>query len=131
MAELDSEEPSISLERVNLHLKNCENCRNAVERMRTTDVLLRRMERRDQTADLWATINARIEAKEGSAIGWVPFFICGVVLVIHKLLEMLLAEDFGLAFKLMPLVFIVLLFALLRENPFKINAELAHREIFQ
>ena len=124
MAEMDGEEISISSEQINLHLKDCENCRREIEQLHSADVTLKKMERREQTADLWTAIEARIEPKKDSLIGWKPFALCGSLLVAYKLLEMLPAESFGLAFKLVPFVFIVALFAFLKENPFKINEEL-------
>lgn len=129
MAEIDGEEISISAELINLHLKNCANCRKEIEQLQVADVTLKKMERREQTTDLWTAIEARIEAKSISPINWKPFALCGVILVAYKLLEMLPAEGFGLAFKLVPFIFIVALFTFLKENPFKINEELALGEI--
>jgi hypothetical protein len=73
---------------------------------------------------LWSGIEKQIDAKPASQIGWQPFALLGVVLVGYKLLEMLPTRDFGPAFRLVPIVFIVLLFIFIKENPFKINAEL-------
>jgi predicted anti-sigma-YlaC factor YlaD len=124
MAEIDGEETEISSEQINLHLANCENCRPEFEQMQAADNLLRRQTQREQTADLWSAIETRIGARAKSQIGWKPFALLGVLLIAYKLLEMLPEQDFGLAFKLVPLVFIVALFVFLKENPFKINAEL-------
>lgn len=62
--------------------------------------------------------------RAGSALGWKPFALIGLLLVIYKLLEMLPARDPGMAFKLVPLVTVALLFVLIRENPFRIDIEL-------
>ena len=129
MAEIDGEETIVSARQINLHLATCENCRQEVEQMLAADNLLRRQVRREQDADLWSAIEKQMGAKPVSQIGWKPFALLGVLLVAYKLLEMLPRQDFGLAFKLVPLVFIVALFVFLKENPFKINAELAQREI--
>jgi predicted anti-sigma-YlaC factor YlaD len=124
MAEIDGEETTVFSEQINLHLATCENCRQEIEQMQVADNLLKRQVRREQDADLWSAIEKQIGAKTTSQIGWKPFALLGVLLVAYKLLEMLPRQDFGLAFKLVPLVFIVALFVFLKENPFKINAEL-------
>lgn len=129
MAEMDGEETGISSEQINSHLADCESCRREFEQMRTADILLKSQARREQAADLWSAIETQIEAKSNPRIGWKPFVLLGLVLVVYKLLEMLPSQDFGLAFKLVPLAFIVALFVFLKENPFKINAELAQGEM--
>ena len=67
---------------------------------------------------------SKTELPNASALGWQPFALIGLLLVIYKLLEMLPARDPGMAFKLVPLVIVALLFVLIRENPFRINTEL-------
>jgi hypothetical protein len=74
--------------------------------------------------DLWPAIENRIAKRSNSVIGWRPFALIGLLLVIYKLLEMLPARDLGLAFKLVPLVIVAFLFVLIKENPFRINTEL-------
>lgn len=124
IAEIDGEEISFSAEQINLHLKDCENCLREIEQLHAADILLKKMVRREQTADLWTAIETRIEPKKVSPVGWKPFALCGAILVAYKLLEMLPADSFGLAFKLVPFVFIIALFVFLKENPFRINEEL-------
>lgn len=129
MAEIDGEETDISSAQINLHLADCEFCRTEFDEMQSADNLLKRQARREQNADLWSAIETQIGTKRDSQIGWKPFILIGAILVAYKLLEMLPERDFGLAFKLVPLVFVVALFVFLKENPFKINAELAQGEI--
>ena len=124
MAELDGEETEISVETINSHLAVCENCRMEFEQMQNTNNLFNSHTRREQEANLWSAIEERIGAQSASPINWQPFVLLGVVLVGYKLLEMLPAQDLGLAFKIVPLIFVVALFVFLKENPFKINAEL-------
>jgi hypothetical protein len=78
----------------------------------------------EQHVDLWPAIENRIAKRSNSVIGWRPFALIGLLLVIYKLLEMLPARDLGLAFKLVPLVIVAFLFVLIKENPFRINTEL-------
>lgn len=129
MAEIDGEEIDVSSEQINFHLANCESCRRVFEQMRVTDNLLKRQVRLEQTENLWSAIETRISTKNASGIGWKPFALLGVLLFAYKLLEILPTQDFGLVFKLVPLVFIIALFAFLKENPFKINTRLVQEEI--
>ncbi len=129
MAEIDGEEAGFSSEQVTLHIAACENCRREIEQMRLSDNLFKNQTRRGQPADLWSAIENQIGNKTVYQISWKPFVLLVVILVAYKLLEMLPERDFGLAFKLVPLVFIVALFVFLKENPFKINAELTQGEI--
>ncbi len=125
MAEADGEENIISSERLSFHFSNCENCRRESEQMQSVDILLKRQARREQQADLWSAIEKRIGQRATSRIGWKPFVLLGVLLVVYKLLEMLPARDLGPAFKLVPLIFVVALFVSIKENPFKIKTEFA------
>lgn len=129
MAEMDGEETSISSEQIHFHLADCENCRREFEQMLVADNLLKRQVRLEQTAELWSAIENQISTKKSSGIGWQPFVLLGVFLVAYKLLEMLPSQDSGLAFKFIPLAFIVALFVFLKENPFKIKTRLAQEEI--
>jgi len=123
MADSDAEEP-VRGEQIRLHLAQCDNCRTELELMQEVDQLLKRQTRREQNVDLWPAIHGQIDRHEHYTVGWQPFAVLGVLLVADKLFEMLPAEDPGLSFKLLPLVFILGLFVVLKENPFKINTEL-------
>ena len=124
MAELDGEAAEISVETINSHLSICENCRMGFKQMQAAENLFRKQTRRQQEANLWSPIERRIGARTASPVNWKPFVLLGVILVGYKLLEMLPATDLGLAFKIVPLIFVVALFVFIEENPFKINAEL-------
>ena len=124
MAEIDGETVKFSAEQVNQHLAECENCRQEIEQMQAADNFLRRQTRLKQDVDLWSAIEKQIGAETASQISWKPFILLGTLLVAYKLLELLPERDFGLVFKLVPLIFIVALFVFLKENPFKINTEL-------
>ncbi|HLM00149.1 MAG TPA: hypothetical protein VK400_03775 [Pyrinomonadaceae bacterium] len=126
MAESDGEPPLFSAERKARHLSRCEQCRIEIERQTFAANALQKQKRRAEKADLWSGIEQRINEKTVSE----PFaqrhffLLLGAILVIYKLLEMIPARDFGFLFKFLPLIFIVALFYLLKENPFKINTEL-------
>ncbi len=124
MAEMDGEETELSAEQINLHVATCENCRQEIAQMQTADTLLKRQTRHEQTADLWPVIETRLGAKEVAQSGWKPFALLGALLVAYKVIELLPAQNFGLAFNLVPLVLIVATFVFLKQNPFKINDDL-------
>lgn len=124
MAELDGEETEISVEAVKSHLSVCESCRTEVEQIQNTGNLFQKQARRKQEVNLWAAIEKRIGTPNAAPINWKPFILFGAILIGYKLLEMLPEQNLGLAFKIVPLIFIVALFVFLKENPFRINAEL-------
>ncbi len=125
MAEIDEEVIAISAEAINLHLESCENCRREFELMSAADNLLKMQRRRLNEADLWSEIEAEILRKTASHFDLKPFILIGFLLIAYKLLEMIPEQEFGFIFRLVPLAFIVGLFFLLKENPFRINTELA------
>jgi GAF domain-containing protein len=120
MAVFDGETTEFSPDELNAHLANCPNCRAEIEQMQNAFNLLKTQQRRARDADLWSSIAPRIEKKTS----WQPFAFTGIFLVGYKLLELLPANEFGLAFKIVPLALVVALFVFLKENPFKINTEL-------
>jgi predicted anti-sigma-YlaC factor YlaD len=122
MAVFDGEDAEIAPEQLNAHLSSCDDCRAEIERMQNTFNLLKQQESFEPAANLWAAVEPRIEVE--AKTNWKPFAFLAVFLVLYKLLEMLPATSFGLMFKIVPLVFVALLFTLLKENPFKINTEL-------
>lgn len=124
-AVFDGERTEFSPEELNSHLAACQNCRQEIEEMQNTFNLLKNYERAEQNADLWGAIENRIGAEKSSAISLKPFIFLGIFLVGYKLLEMIPAEDFGFIFRFVPLAFVIALFVFIKENPFKINAQLA------
>lgn len=120
MAVFDGERTEFSPEQLKAHLAGCESCRGEIEEMQSTFALLKNQERRVSNVDLWSAVEPRIEAKTS----WKPFLFLAVFLIVYKLAEMLPERDLGLAFKIVPLVFVVAIFIVLKENPFKINTEL-------
>jgi len=121
MAVADGEEPAFSKELLAAHVTVCANCQNELKQLLALDRMLASQPLAEQHVDLWPMIENRI-AKP--VLGWRPFALIGLLLVIYKLLEMLPAHDLGMAFKLVPLVIVILLFVFIKENPFRINTEL-------
>jgi predicted anti-sigma-YlaC factor YlaD len=126
IAELDGEETDISPEQVASHLAVCDACRQEFEEMKNSVNLLKKQKRRELSANLWASIEQRLEAKTKtvSETKWQFFLLLGSFLIACKLLEILPELDFGFFFKFTPIVVVAVLFMLLKENPFKIKTEL-------
>jgi hypothetical protein len=127
MAVRDGEKPLFSFEKAEDHLMNCENCHQEIEQLENTLNLFKNQARPDAVIDLWSGIENQLKEKTVTAKQrWQPFILLGAILIMYKLLEMIPERDLGFLFKLVPLVFVVALFLLLKENPFKINTELKH-----
>jgi hypothetical protein len=124
MAATDGEEPAFSKEQLAAHMTGCDNCQNELKQLLALDRVLASQTLADQQVDLWPGIENRIAKPAGSVLGWRPFALIGLLLIIYKLLEMLPARDPGMAFKLVPLTIVTLLFVFIKENPFRINTEL-------
>ena len=120
MATADGEQPEFSMQQLSTHIATCANCQHELKQSQVLDQLLAGHTLSEPRVDIWPAIENRV-AKRAN---WQPFALIGLLLVIYKLLEMLPARDPGMAFKLVPLVIIVLLFVFIRENPFRINTEL-------
>ena len=124
MAEGDGEKPTLAIEQINAHMQSCENCQREVVEIMRVDSLLERQARYQHDANLWPVVEKRLSSRIVPRIGWAPFGLFGAIFVAYKLFEMLPERAPGMAFKLVPLIFIIGLFVVIKENPFRINAEL-------
>jgi len=115
------DEPGFSKEELAAHVAACADCQHELKQLDALDQVLARQTLSESQVDLWPAIENRIGKR---TLGWKPFALIGLLLVIYKLLELLPAEDPGVAFKLAPLVIVALLFVFIKENPFRINTEL-------
>lgn len=109
------------------HLAQCGACRGEVERLGELARLLDSLDRRESKEQLWSGIEARLAAQApsvGASRDLRLLVPVGVVLLAYKLFEQLTARNIGVSLKLVPLLLVIALFALLKENPFKINAGL-------
>jgi predicted anti-sigma-YlaC factor YlaD len=125
MAMADGYQAEVSAEQIDAHLADCAGCRQELGQFHTLATLLAGQKRSQQNAHIWAGIARRLpDSPHSSSQTWVPFVLLGVLLLGYKLVELIPDLDFGLLFKLVPVVLIVAAFGYLKENPFKINAEL-------
>lgn len=122
MAASDGEESGFSKQQLSAHVAGCTNCQHELKQLQVLDQLFTGQTLSESRVDLWPAIEKGIAKRP--TLSWRPFALIGLLLVIYKLLEMLPARDPGMAFKLVPLVIVVLLFVFIRENPFRINTEL-------
>jgi len=122
MAAADGEDPRVAREQLAAHIAGCTNCQHELKQLQALDQLLTSQTLAEPRVNLWPAIEKKIARR--SALSWRPFALIGLLLIIYKLLEMLPARDPGLAFKLVPLIIVVLLFVFIKENPFRINTEL-------
>lgn len=124
MAAADGEESEFLEKQLAEHVDACANCQHELKQLQVLNQVLAGQTLAEPHANLWPAIEKRIAKPAGSFPGWQPFALIGLLLVIHKLLEMLPASDPGIIFKLVPLSIAALLFVLIKENPFRINTEL-------
>jgi hypothetical protein len=121
MAEGDGQE---TREQLAAHIARCANCQRDLKQLQNLDHLLAGHTFSESNLDLWPAVEKGIAKPTRSALGWRPFALIGLLLLVHKLLEMLPARDPGMTFKLVPLIIVALLFVFIKENPFRINTEL-------
>ena len=124
MAAADGEVTGFVGEQLAAHIAGCANCQHELKQLQLLDQMFTGHTLSDSNVDLWPAVEKGLAKPARSAIGWQPFALIGLLLIIYKLLEMLPARDPGIAIKLVPLVIVVLLFVLIKENPFRINTEL-------
>jgi hypothetical protein len=124
MAAADGEEPEFSTQQLSAHVAGCVNCQRELKQLQALDQLMVGHTLAEPRVDVWPAVEKGIAKRASAAFRWQPFALIGLLLVIYKLLEMLPARDPGMAFKLVPLVIVVLLFVVIKENPFRINTEL-------
>jgi hypothetical protein len=112
---------------IEAHTKNCPDCRLEIAQLRALSSLLDAQERQPQFADTWTSIAARLPAESGEQSVSPQrhlFLLLGVLLLSYRLVEIIPDRNLDWLFKLLPIIFVVAVFSYLRENPFKINAEL-------
>ena len=122
MAQMAASGDEATDEQFAAHIAGCANCQHELKQLQTLDDLLAGHMLSESNVDLWPGVEKGIAKR--STLSWKPFALIGLLLVIHKLLEMLPAQDLGVMFKLVPLVIVALLFVFIKENPFRINTEL-------
>jgi predicted anti-sigma-YlaC factor YlaD len=127
MAREDGYISELSDEQIDAHLGQCEECRRELDELQLLSNLLDCHQRQESPEDLWLEVAPSIATTPTSRFrprAWHPFLALGIILIIHRLVDLIPDRDPGLLFKLIPVLFVIALFSYLRENPFKINVAL-------
>jgi anti-sigma factor RsiW len=129
MALADGEQSTLSLEEIEKHLRNCDDCRAEIESLRAINELLSSQKRLRAQVNLWPLVSERLEATAGSAppFSWRMLLLFGIPLFGYKALLLMLQIAPSLWSKLVPLILVIGVFSYLKANPFKINSELTLR----
>lgn len=121
MAEADGEAVEHSHD-ATIHVGQCESCQSELSGIRDVDSRMVLMSRAAREADLWPAIETLVIKKQ---ISWLPFIALAASLIAYKCADFLIENDPGFVFKLIPVAVVALIFFLIKENPFRINAELS------
>lgn len=133
MGRADGVQPPLPPAEIEAHLAHCADCRREIAQLETLSGLLGSRKRSLRPENLWAGIENHLPAPAAAAAAAReefpasrPFILLGLLLVAYRLVEMIpdRSSGPGWSFKLVPLLLAVAAFVYLRENPFKINAEL-------
>lgn len=127
MARADGAQPPLSPAEIDAHLPLCAECRREIEQLETLSGLLNSHRRSLRAEELWAGIESRLPAPAAARERFAAspaFVLLGLSLVAYRLFEMIPDRSPGWSFKIVPVLAAVAAFVYLRENPFKINAEL-------
>jgi anti-sigma factor RsiW len=123
MAELDGEWSEFSIEAVDAHLLDCASCRSELEMLLAVNETFDRHMRVEHDANVWPAVQRSLVTQRGE-VRWRTFAVFALALAAFKIVAMSMENDPGWLIGLVPLVLAATLFAVLKENPFKVNTEL-------
>jgi anti-sigma factor RsiW len=123
----DGCKPRLSPGEIETHIADCASCRDELAQMKAVMGLLDSQKRRELPANIWSAVERRLERgapQKTTRATWQVFIALALLLAGYKFIELAAERDFGLAFKVVPLLIAVAVFLAIKENPFKINVEL-------
>jgi len=123
MAELDGERNDISIEAVDAHVLDCESCRSDLEGLFAVNETFDRNIRVKHEINAWPAVQ-QVIATQRREVGWRTFAVLGLALVTFKVVTLSMENDPGWLIGLVPVFLAAVLFAVMKENPFKVNADL-------
>jgi predicted anti-sigma-YlaC factor YlaD len=127
MAVVDGETPPIPAAEIELHLGQCARCRSQVGQLKPIIDLLNVQRRREPNESVWdgvaENLKPRNEARTASD-HWPWFLLLGLLLAGYRIAVVTSDWEPGVWLKLTPILFAVAVFALLRQNPFKVNPDI-------
>lgn len=128
MAVADGETPLIPAPAIELHLAGCARCRSEVSQLRSVIDLLNEQRRSERTESVWDSVAETLRRKherkykaQRASDHWPWFLLLGLLLAGYRIAVAATEWEPGWWFKLAPVLVAVAVFALLRENPFKVN----------
>ncbi|MGH9904876.1 MAG: hypothetical protein ACRD8U_04725 [Pyrinomonadaceae bacterium] len=127
MAIADGYQPELSSDQIETHLASCVQCRSEVGEQQALSSLLDAQKRRLRAENVWRQVELRLpetSTTQSTSQGWHALMLLGGLLLTYRIAEMIPDRDFGLVFKLVPVLLVIAAFTYLRENPFTINTEL-------
>lgn len=127
MAIADGYQPELSPEQIEIHFAGCADCRRELAQLEELSSMLDTQERPLRSENLWQEIERRLPNVTRTSTSRVSasFMFLGALLLGYRLLELIPDRDLSVLFKFVPVLLVIVAFAYLRENPFKINAELS------
>ena len=123
MALADGEMPPVSRAAIETHLVTCDGCRRVIEELQELASTWDGQRRRDCYVDLWPAIQDRLGRPKRH---WLPMLV--VLLVIFKLADLVTDTSLALWVQVVPVLMASASFALLGQNPFRIQTDLALKE---
>ena len=129
MAIADGEKCALTAMEIEAHLRECAECRQELDGMRILCQWVDSQTRPKLPSDFWPGIAPRLGVVERPAApqeAWAPYILLVMVLVTGRGLAWATDGIKGLAVRFALVLFIVVLFWLLKQNPFAINTQLKH-----
>ena len=127
MAALDGETPSLSEQEIHEHLATCVACRAEVEQLQQAMAPLNRQKPRVFAKDIWPGVEAALRQQAAPAQPRREasmFAVLGLFLLACKVLGVLPELGGNWLPKVLPLVAAIVLFGVLKQNPFHITGNL-------
>lgn len=125
MARADGSESLLSPAEVEAHLATCADCRQEVREMGTLIAVLDSAKRKGRNEQVWPLIEPHLDAaaSQNGRFDWRPFLVLYFLLGGYRVILMV-GEEHGFWFKLIPVALVIAAFGYVKENPFKINSDL-------
>ena len=123
MALADGEMPPVSRAAIETHLLTCDGCRRVIEELQELARTWEGQQRPDYSVDIWNAIHDRLGRPKRH---WLSMLV--VLLVIFKLADLVTDTSLALWVQVVPVLMAAAAFAALRQNPFRIQTDLALKE---
>jgi hypothetical protein len=126
MAIADGEKPQLQIEQIKTHCVNCANCRLEIEHVSAILGSLDFQTRLRPQENIWPLVERHLNRTPArkAQLGARGLLLLGSLLFAYKIILMIPERDLGLWVRLIPVLLVIIVFTYVKENPFKINAEL-------